>query len=117
MDNERKRRELYFKFKQSQDKRNEVLARTLDIPRLVDSKKWYESHNYKPEGKWDSVASQMVQRFKETGYPVFKSASALNRGWKRNHTLQCGCFEYRSFIPSHSLSKSAHYVRSSLKLV
>ena len=36
--------------------------------------------NYKPEGKWDSVASQRVQRFKETGHPIFTDASALSRG-------------------------------------
>ena len=24
-----------------------------------------------PEGKWDSIAAQMVERFKETGHPVF----------------------------------------------
>ena len=30
--------------------------------------------------KMDSVASQMVQRLKEIGHPVFKSISALSRG-------------------------------------
>ena len=35
---------------------------------------------------------------------------------KRNHTLQCGCFEHRALILNHSLSKSAQYQRSSLKL-
>ena len=34
----------------------------------------------KPEGKWDSAASQMAQRFKETSDLVFTSASALSRG-------------------------------------
>ena len=32
-----------------------------------------------PEGKWDSIATQMVERFKETGHPVFKSISAWSR--------------------------------------
>ena len=31
-----------------------------------DEKKWYGNCKYKPEGKWNSIASQMVQRFKET---------------------------------------------------
>ena len=31
------------------------------------------------EGKWNSNASQMVQRFKETGHPVSTGASALSR--------------------------------------
>ena len=36
--------------------------------------------NYKPEGKWNSIASKLVQRFKETGHQIFTSASALSRG-------------------------------------
>ena len=46
-----------------------------------DEKKLYGGNrNYKPERKWDSVASKMVQRFKETGHPIFTGASALSRG-------------------------------------
>ena len=33
-----------------------------------------------PEGKCDSIATEMVGRFKETGHPVSKSISALGRG-------------------------------------
>ena len=47
---------------------------------LGDEKKWYGNRNQKPEGKLNSVASQMVQRFKETYHPVFKSISALSHG-------------------------------------
>ena len=32
-----------------------------------------------PDGEWDSTATQMVERFKETNHPVFKSISALSR--------------------------------------
>ena len=39
-----------------------------------------EQQSTLPEGKWDSVASQMVLRFKETGHPVFTSANALSCG-------------------------------------
>ena len=40
---------------------------------------WYgDSHDQK--GQWDRTANKMVQRFKETGHPVFKSTSALDRG-------------------------------------
>ena len=44
-----------------------------------DEKTWYGESKYPPEGKLNSVASQMAQRFKETGHPVFTSASALGR--------------------------------------
>ena len=89
---------------------------------LEDEKKWYGNRNYKPEGKWTSVASKMVQRFKETGHPVFTSASALSRGIqsmlkeKRPYTsmrmlqTQNSCSE--SFI--HSV-KTTQYLRSSLE--
>ena len=33
-----------------------------------DEKKWYETLPYTPEGKWDSTATQMVERFKDTGF-------------------------------------------------
>ena len=42
--------------------------------------KWYGNCSYKLEGTWNSIASQMAQRFKETGHPVFTGASALSRG-------------------------------------
>ena len=46
----------------------------------ADEKKWYGTLSYTPEGKWDSITTQMVERFKETGHPVFKSISGLSRG-------------------------------------
>ena len=89
---------------------------------LGDENKWFGNRNYKPGGKWNSVASQMVPRFKERGHPVFTGAGALSRAIltrlkrKRNQALQCGFFEHSTLIPNHSLSKSAQYVRSRLKL-
>ena len=52
------------------------LARTLDVSGSL----WYGTLPYTPEGKWDSTANQMVERFKDTGLPVFKSIRALSRG-------------------------------------
>ena len=46
---------------------------------LGDEKKWYGTHPYTSEGKWDSTATQM-ERFQDTGQQVFKSISALSRG-------------------------------------
>ena len=48
-----------------------------------------------------------VQRCKETGHPVFTTASVLSHGilWtavrRRNHTLECGCFKHRTLVPNH----------------
>ena len=44
-----------------------------------DETKWYGTLSKTLERKWDSTATQMVERFKETGHPVFKSISALSR--------------------------------------
>ena len=67
-------------FRESHGSRQVILARTLDIPRLGNEKKWYGTLPHPPEGKWDSTANLMVERFKDTGHRVFKSISASSRG-------------------------------------
>ena len=76
----RKRWYLYFAFRKGQDEREEILARPLDVSRSWRRKEVCGKAKYFPEGKWNSVASQMVLRVKETCHPVFPSASALSRG-------------------------------------
>ena len=89
-----------------------------------DEKKWYGGCNYKPEGKWNSIASRRVHRFKETGHPIFTSAGALSRGILRKligketiHFIQCGYFEHKALIQNHSFCQSAQYLQSSFKMV
>ena len=42
-------------------------------------KRWCgDSHDQ--QGQWDRTANKMVQRFKETGHPIFTSTSVLSRG-------------------------------------
>ena len=48
--------------------------------------KWYGSSNHAQKGQWNCVAAKMVQRFKETGHPEFKSISALSRGILKQKT-------------------------------
>ena len=47
---------------------------------LGDEKKWHGTLPDTPEGTWNSTANLMVEKFKDTGHPVFKSISALSRG-------------------------------------
>ena len=47
----------------------------------------------------------------------FESWNSEKKEKQRHHTLQCGCFEHRTLISNASLSKSAQYPRSSLRLV
>ena len=79
LDKKRKRREMYFWFSQGQDVREEILAGTLDVLRPWRRKEAVWKLQLQSWGKLDSIASQMVQWFKERGHPVFASASALSR--------------------------------------
>ena len=62
-----------------------------------DEKKCYRPLSYKLDGQWDSVPSSVVQRFAETGHPIFKGTSALSRGILK--------------------MKQAQYLQSSVRLV
>ena len=50
------------------------------FPRPGSEKKWCGTHTYKPNGKWDRVAEDMMLNFSESGHPVFRASSALERG-------------------------------------
>ena len=43
-------------------------------------KNWNATDIVKPEGECDRVASLMVNMFSQSGHPVFKATSALDRG-------------------------------------
>ena len=43
-------------------------------------KKWFSTHESKPQGEWDRVAELMMIKFGESGHPVFRSTSPLSRG-------------------------------------
>ena len=41
--------------------------------------KWYGTHTYKPNEEWDNVAEIMMINLCESGHPVFRGSSALER--------------------------------------
>ena len=43
-------------------------------------KKWYSTHESKPQGEWDRVSELMMIKFSESGNPVFRATSPLSRG-------------------------------------
>ena len=43
-------------------------------------KKWYGTYSDKPDGDWDKTAEGMMLNFAESGHPVFRASSALERG-------------------------------------
>ena len=60
-----------------------ICERTLGLHWPRHEEKWFRGYNYKPDGKWDSIASRMVKDFEEQDTPVFKGISALTRGIMR----------------------------------
>ena len=62
---------------------------------LDQKKKWYSTHNSRPQGEWDRVAELMMIRYSESGHPVFNATSPLSRATLiskkevENYTLMC----------------------------
>ena len=63
---------------------------------LGSEKKWYSSHEYKPQGEWDRVAEQMMKKFAESRHPVFRCHEPIiqrraqeQRWWNIVNTLLC----------------------------
>ena len=87
-------------------------------------KKWYSTHESKPQGERGRVAELMMIKFSESGHPVFRSTSPSPRGvliskrwWKIINTIlrwwgnDWNCFSHNDFC------SSAQYLRSSLRFV
>ena len=43
-------------------------------------KKWYSTHDSKPQEEWDRVEELMMIKFSESGHPIFHATSPLSRG-------------------------------------
>ena len=43
-------------------------------------KKWYGTRVNKANGEWNKIAEVMMLNFAESGHPVFRASSALERG-------------------------------------
>ena len=46
--------------------------------------KWYGTYTDKPDGSWDRMAEEMMAHFSESGHPIFRASSALERGEVRS---------------------------------
>ena len=82
-------RRMHFTFRRNQRVREEILARTLGGPWTRRGRKMVWWIYVKAQRKWNSVAKHMHQRFEETGHPIFKGVSAMNRGVKKRRTNKC----------------------------
>ena len=57
-----------------------IFTRKMVVFGLGSEKKWYSTHDSKPQGEWDRVAELMMIKFSESGDPVFRATSPLSRG-------------------------------------
>ena len=80
LDKTRKWCNLYFEFSEVKEYAKRFSQGHWTFLGLGDEKKWFGTLRCTLEGKWDSAATQLVERFKDTGHPVFESMSALSRG-------------------------------------
>ena len=80
LDKKRQWWNLYFEFRNAKEYAKRFSQGHWTFLGLGDEKKWYGTLPYTLVGKLDSTATQMVEQFKDTGHPVFKNTSALNRG-------------------------------------
>ena len=102
-----------------------ILAGTLGVPRSWKRKEVeWNSYLATAEGNWDSTATQMVERYKETAHPVFKNISVLSCGFlkKKNgrDTIHFNADASNTellFRRVHSFCKSAQYLRSTCEFV
>ena len=47
-------------------------------------KRWYGTYGGKPHGSWNRTAGKMLQNFKDSGHPIFRCTSPLERGQARS---------------------------------
>ena len=115
--------EIYFKFWTPRELREEILARTQDIPRPWRRKEMVWSsqlYTWKKMGFNHDTNGGTIQRDESSNiqkHQCFESWTSEKGGWQRHHTLHCGCVKHRTLISNDSLSKSAQYLRSSLQLM
>ena len=77
---------------------------------LGSEKKWYSTHEYNPQGEWDSVAEEMMITFAENRHPnllvhesIIQRSAQKQRWWKIVNTLLCrwrdgsNCFSHNYF--------------------
>ena len=49
----------------------------------------YGTRNYKLEGQWNSIADVIVSNVEDSGHPIFRGISAVNRGFLERKCRRC----------------------------
>ena len=64
----------------SQGVRKKTFNWTVVIPETRNRRAWYGTHTHKPDGLWNNSAEMMMLHLRESGHPIFRATSALDRG-------------------------------------
>ena len=67
-------------------------------------KTWYGTYFVKPDGDWDKTAERMMLNLAESGHPIFRATSALERGESAQYLRSRSGFVWR-IIPSFRSSR------------
>ena len=70
---------MLFEFRQGEGFCKKISVGTWSLLGPGEEEKWHGTHYYKPEGQWNTTAGVMVADFKDSGHPVFRASSALDR--------------------------------------
>ena len=71
---------VHLEFRKSKWSRKEVSEKTLVIPRSWNEETWGGRTLTSQKEDGTSKANQMIAQFQQNGHPVFRGASALDRG-------------------------------------
>ena len=73
-------------------------------------KKWYGTHVHKPDVEWNEISEIMMLNFSESGHPVFRGSSALERAKQKEKQVDS---TYQWLRRNHRGHSSHSYFRQS----
>ena len=82
-------KECFSNFDKVKDFEKKISVGTWSFLGPGEKEKWHGTHYYKPEGQWNTTAGVMVADFKDSGHPVFRASSALDRRFLKKKGGRC----------------------------
>ena len=80
---------MSFEFRKGQELRKRFSRGHWSFTGPRDEEKLHGTHTYKPKGKWNITADDVVEKVKESGHPIFRGISTLNRGVLKRKSGRC----------------------------
>ena len=80
---------MLFEFRHGEGFCKKISVGTWSFLGPGEEEKWHGTHYHKPEGQWNTTAGVMVADFKDSGHPVFRASSALDRRFLKKKGGRC----------------------------